>query len=188
MLVSAGGQLIPPKEYIKHMWNLSYSQDIYEQIAVPLKHICDSNASSDVFPYIFFFNSLTEFIQNSSCDWPNKSCSILPMPVINQIFLPRTNLKFTFYKACIVVFRNHIEWAASPPPPPSQLNLVILKSTGSNLRRSVEGWGEFIENLKWIKIHWKYLAFLPCNKHPGLPQETYRPLSAELSSNNCNFP
>lgn len=112
---------------------------------------------------ILFFNSLTEFIQNSGCDWPNKSCNILPMPVINQILLPCRNLKFIFYKACIVVFRNHIEWAASPP----QLNLVILKSTGSNLRRSVEGWGEFIENLKWIKIHWKYLAFLPYNKHQG---------------------
>lgn len=112
MLVSAGGQLIPQKEYIKYMQNLFYSQDIYEQTAVPLKHICDMNALSDVFPYFFFLNSLTEFIQNSSCYWPNKPDSTLPMPVINQILLPHTNLKVIFYKACIVVFRNHIEWTA----------------------------------------------------------------------------
>lgn len=143
MLVSAGGQLIPPKEYIKHTWNLSYSQDIYEQIAVPLKHICDSNASSDVFPY-FFFNSLTEFIQNSSCDWPNKSCSILPMPVINQILLPCTNLKFTFYKACIVVFRNHTEWAAAFFFPPVKFSHFEIHRKQSQ---------EECRRLRWV--HWK---------------------------------
>lgn len=55
MLVSAGAQLIPQKEYIKYMQNLFYSQDIYEQIAVPLKHTCDMNALSDGFPYLLFF-------------------------------------------------------------------------------------------------------------------------------------
>lgn len=115
--------------------------------------------------FFFFFNSLTGFIQNSSCDWPNKSCYILPMPVINHILPPFTNLRFIFYEACIVVFRNHTEWAAFFLF--YQLNLVILKSTGSNLWRNIEGWGKFIENLKWIRLHWKYLAFFPCNKHQG---------------------
>lgn len=154
MLVSAGGRLIPQKEYIKHMWTLFYLQDITSRLQVP-SNIFVIWVHQIMYFHTVFFNSLTEFIKNSSCNWPNKSCKSLPMPVINQILLPCTNLKFIFYKACIVVFRNSIEWAGVF----FKLNLVILKSTGSNLRRSIEGWGEFIENPKWIKIRCKYLAF-----------------------------
>lgn len=108
MLVSAGAQLIPQKEYIKYMQNLFYSQDIYEQIAVPLKHTCDMNALSDGFPYLLFFKQLDRIYSKFKLSLA-KSHSIFSMPVINQILLPHTNLKVIFYKACIVVFRNHIE-------------------------------------------------------------------------------
>lgn len=93
--------------------------------------------------HTFFFNSLTEFIQNSSCVWPNKSCNILPMSVINQILLPCRNLKFIFYKACVVVFRNRIEWAAFLPNPVKFSHFEIHRKQSQE-----EFW-----RLRWV--HWK---------------------------------